>query len=332
MKSASGATLAILASGQYIKFELYEFTLADTSVVRLCTADGPMTVGGNTYSSDIIIERGSMQQKIGLEVQSLDLKLSPQFDGSPPAFSGFPLLQAVNLGMLDYARVKMSKVFLSSWTDTSPGAVEWFQGTVGANSAGRQSAALTIENDLKRLNVAMPKNILQTGCIHTLYDVGCTLLESTFRVSGTISGSPTVLQFNSNLTQVSGYFDLGRITFTSGANNGLKRAVKAYVSSSGVVTLIKPLPVAPSAGDTFTIAPGCPKTQAACSNASTAVGPAFNNLAHFRGYPYIPVPETLYDGGAAANNTPAPTRGGSSGPIIGSQTSGNTTGGNNYVP
>jgi uncharacterized phage protein (TIGR02218 family) len=332
MKAASSATLAILASGQFIKVELYEFTLADTSVVRLCNADAPITVGGNTYSSDIVIERGSFTQKIGLEVQSLDLTLSPQFDGSPPTFSGFPLLQAVNLGMLDNARVKMSKLFLSSWSDTSPGAVEWFQGTVGSNSAGRQSASLSIDNDLKRLNVSMPKNILQTGCIHTLYDAGCTLLDSAFRVSGTISGTPGVLQFNTNLTQVNKYFDLGRITFTSGANNGLKRAVKSYVSASGVVTLIKPLPTAPSAGDTFTIAPGCLKTQAACSNASAAVGPPFNNLAHFRGYPYVPVPETLYDGGASSNNTPAPSRARSEGTIAGSQISGNIKGGNTYVP
>lgn len=36
-----------------------------------------------------------------------------------------------------------------------------------------------------------------------------------------------------------------------------------------------------SAGDAFTIYPGCDKQQSTCSA-------KFNNLIHFRGFPYVP--------------------------------------------
>lgn len=332
MKQASLATLGILATGQFIKAEIYRFDLVDGSTVYLTNADGLAPVAGQIYNSDIIIKRGAVTQKVGVEVQSLDLEMTPRQDGSPPTFSGFGLLPAVNLGLLDNARVLFSKIFLSSWDDTSPGKVDWFQGQVNAATAGRFTAQITINSDLQLLNVAMPKNILQTGCIHTLFDAGCGLLASSFQVTGTVSGTPGVLQFNSNLTQPNGYFDLGRLTFTSGANNGLKRAIKGYLTASGQITLIKPLPVAPTAGDTFTVTPGCLKTQAACQNTNPAVGPAFNNKARFRGYPYVPVPETIYDGGASANNPQAPTRAGTGGALVGSSISGNIKAGGGYVP
>jgi uncharacterized phage protein (TIGR02218 family) len=50
-------------------------------------------------------------------------------------------------------------------------------------------------------------------------------------------------------------------------------------------TLLNPLPLVPSAGDAFTAYPGCDKTQATCTT-------KFANLGAFRGFPFIPQPET----------------------------------------
>jgi hypothetical protein len=82
----------------------------------------------------------------------------------------------------------------------------------------------------------------------------------------------------------SGYWSQGVITFTSGANNGLSAFVEAS-ASSGAVKLRTPLPVAPTVGDTFSIIPGCDKSQATCKG-------KFNNLAHFTGFPFVPTPES----------------------------------------
>lgn len=82
---------------------------------------------------------------------------------------------------------------------------------------------------------------------------------------------------------VSGYFAQGVITFTSGPNSGLKRTVASY-AAGGLITLVLPLPVAPVAGNTFSIVPGCDKQMLTCEQ-------KFNNLINFGGQPFIPQPE-----------------------------------------
>jgi uncharacterized phage protein (TIGR02218 family) len=191
--------------------------------------------------------------------------------------------------------------------------VPWFQGRVADVKCGRFAAKITVNSDLELLNIAMPRNVVQTGCVHTLYDAGCTLLKSSFQVSGSVSSLGSAAnKINTGLTQADGYFDLGVITFTSGALNGRSFTVKSFLHAGGAVTTIAPL-VGVASSDTFTIVPGCDKQQATC-NAK------FSNLAHFRGYPYVPVPETLYDGGTQTGTVP--TIGGQGGAPAGSPTYG----------
>lgn len=323
MKAASAAAKAILATGTYKKAELFAISLAGGGATsRFTSADYPLTVGGNQYLTGLTIIRGPVRQSVGLNIEGLDLEIWPQQDN--PAgmvtFGALPFLQACRAGVLDGARVLMSKIFLSSWSDTSPGAVPWFQGRINRTMPGRSSAKIYVNSDLELLDVQMPRNLVMTGCSHSLFDAGCTLNPATFQVSGTVAAGAGVLSFNTNLTQANGYWNLGRITFTSGANNGVKRVVRASLNASGALTLLMPLAVAPANGDTFTILPECVKSQAACSNSVAANGPPFNNLMHFRGQPYVPNPETLYDGGTP--NGSAPALGSQGGPSGGSGFSG----------
>jgi uncharacterized phage protein (TIGR02218 family) len=315
--------MALLATGQFLKAELYEITLSNTNVYRYTTAQVPLTVGGNVYGTQLLITRDVVTSGIGLEVQGLSLTLAPRNDhpGGAVLLEGFPFLSAITARTLDAARVKMSKVFTASWDDMSQGAVLWFQGRVSGPVIGRFSCDLNVNSDTEMLNVSMPRNVIQAGCVHTLFDAGCTLSKASFTTSGTVSGTPTVLAFNSNLTQANAYFDLGTVKFTSGANANLSRTIKGYLNASGAVTVIRPFPTPPANGDTFTIVPTCRKTQAACSNTNAALGAPFNNLTHFRGKPYVPVPETLYGGGVSSGSAPA-TPGGQGGPRVGSPLSG----------
>jgi uncharacterized phage protein (TIGR02218 family) len=239
------------------------------------------------------------------------------------------VLEALKRGVFDSARVQMRKLFLSSWDDTSPGSIFWGDWSVNQVQAGRFSGQLTLNDVTEGLNVAMPRAIIQPGCVHTLFDAGCTLSRAAFTTSGVVAaGASTVLAFNTNLTQVDKYFDMGEISFTSGVNAGLSFAVKSFANASGAIALIKPTPVAPSPGDAFTIVPSCLKTIAACSNTNVAVGPPFNNKAHFRGYPFVPVPETLYSGGVTNGQAPTPGKQGGAG--LGSVFNGNSSG--SYQP
>lgn len=318
MKSASSATLAILAAGQAKRIDLYAITLAGGAGTYYFTSyQLPVIFGGNVYQTGLVFTRGAIKQAAGLTVQTMSLTVTPQTDNAagPTFVSGYPFLTACAQRVFDGARILFSKMFLSSFQDVSPGAVPWFQGRVNKVDVGRFSAVISINTDIEMLNLQAPINVLQPGCTHTLFDTGCALQASLFTVTGNVTGSAsTVLSVNTNLTQAGIWFRLGRISFTSGQNAGITRFVKDY--GSGVFTLARPLPNVPTAGDQFSALPGCQKTIASCSNTSTAVGPPFNNLKHNKSEPFVPVPETLYDGGTT--NVGVPSLGGQGGAKVGS--------------
>lgn len=320
MKPASSATLAILGAGQPLRLDIYSITLAGGSPTYYFTTHQiPVLYGGNLYQTGLLIKRGSIKQKAGLEVQSMDLTITPQADnGAGPVFVGnYPFLTACAQRVFDGARVLMSKMFLSSYDDLSPGAVPWYQGRVNKVGVGRLSATLSINTDIEMLNTQGPPNLLQSSCVHTLFDPGCALKSADFQVSGSVTGtSSTVLNVTTSLTNPGTWFRLGRIQFTTGANAGVVRFVKDY--SAGAFMLARPLPNVPVAGDAFVALPGCPKTLAACINTDVSVGPAFNNLKHNKSFPLVPVPETIYDGGTPGSGAGIPTLGGQGGGKVGS--------------
>jgi uncharacterized phage protein (TIGR02218 family) len=330
LKNASAATIAILASGSFFKADLWSFALAGGATYYFTTSQVPLTAAiypsgtQHTYLTGLTLMKGGFTQKNTLEVQSLQLDVYPQGDnpGGPVLIGGIPFLKAVKNRLFDAAVVTWSKIFLHSWADTSPGAVLWQIFGINQAVAGRMSAVFTLNEKKELLNVQMPRNIHQASCLHTVFDAGCTLSAATFTVTGAVSGSGgTVTGWSTNLTQADDYWSRGVLTWTSGANAGLSRTLKTYLHTSGAMVPIQPLPHAPANGDAFSIKPACKKTQAACSNTNAALGPAYNNLIHFRGAPYIPNPETLYDGGTSTPQAP-PALGSQGGAGVGSPFSG----------
>lgn len=309
MKLASPTILAIMATGQMKRIDLYAFTLAGgTQTYYFTSHQQPVIVGGQLYQTGLVIKRGPLKQVAGLQVQSMQLTCTPQTDsaGGAPMIAGLSFLAACKAKVFDSARLLFSKMFLSSFDDLTPGAVPWYQGRVNKVNWNRLSAVFAINDDIEMLNVQSPPNILQVGCAHTLFDAGCGLNPNDFQISGTVASGSTVLNINTNLTQPDNYFTLGRLTFLTGVNATTPLTtyfVKFYQNSSGQFQLVRPLPSIPGIGDTFVALPGCAKTIAACSNANAAIGPPFNNLKRNRSTPFIPVPETLYDGGTAQITT-----------------------------
>jgi hypothetical protein len=78
-------------------------------------------------------------------------------------------------------------------------------------------------------------------------------------------------------------FDQGTMIGLSGANAGLTRTIRQM--TGGVVYQLKAWLYPVAAGDTFRFLPGCDHTVPTCEN-------AFDNLARYGGFPYIPPPET----------------------------------------
>jgi hypothetical protein len=335
MKSASAAVIAILASGQYLRFDFYKMVLPTIGTVFFHTGDtgGPLIITtpasvGGVYLPGLTITRSAFTQKLGLEVQSCDLTISPQSDnpGGAVTLGGAPFMSQVVAGVFDGATITVSKgifplpVAGGPQLDVSGGIVPFFAGVVSELQAGRFSVDITINEISQLLNVQMPRDVVQAGCGYEVFDASCTLLAATFTSTGSVSGGVTANSVNTGLTQVDDYWQRGVLTWTSGAMNGSKYAVQSYKSASGKISSIIPWASAPGVADTFSIRPNCLKTKAACGNTNTALGPAFNNAAHYPGQDFVPQPENLYDGGTPGGSVP--TLGGQGGQGAGSSFSG----------
>jgi len=317
MKQASAGTQTLLSGGAYLKYDLYDIVLLSGLAYHFTGGDYPVSAAVypsgtvNSYLTGLTITRDSYTQQVGLESQTLELTLSAQSDN--PAgivtIAGYSLPVAARLGLLDNAKVSYSKLFMP--VPTGPGnpnaaaysAVSAFVGNIAAiDPIGRMEVVLKVADGLQYLgsNVQMPRNLFQSGCSHTVYDNGCALSKAALTVTGTVVGTPSnTYQFNTSLTQADDYFDLGVIKFTSGANSGFQATVKIHKNASGNVQTCLPFPNAIASGDAFSIYPGCDHQQATCSA-------KFSNLIHFKGTPYVPVSETLYDGGTSNPPNPQP--------------------------
>lgn len=90
-----------------------------------------------------------------------------------------------------------------------------------------------------------------------------------------------------------GYFAEGTATFTSGANNGVARDVtnSTYAATSPLATVglttAEPFPDDIQVGDTVEMQIGCDRTLDVCIK-------NYNNVANFRGEPYVPGTDSAF--------------------------------------
>jgi uncharacterized phage protein (TIGR02218 family) len=295
MKTSTAGQRAILASRQFFLIDIYSFALSNGTTLNYCGGDADLSVAGVKYSAGGQIgpfcatkdNRAKMHLKVGKDVDTLVFDVLP----GNAVIGSLPFLQAVQQGVFDNAELTWSVVPLSTYAGptivTDPGII-MFVGRVAEIDVRRSVCTFNIASHLELLNQLFPRDVFQAGCINTLYDASCTLNPVSFSDNGSaLAGSTASAIAVTNLPRAAGAYDLGRVTFTSGANNGLQRSIKSWFVSAGIGTLSiwPPLPVAPAPGDTFTAFVGCDKTPATCTA-------KFNNIANFRGFPYVPIPET----------------------------------------
>ncbi|MGH6822811.1 MAG: DUF2163 domain-containing protein [Methylocella sp.] len=268
---------------QAILADCYTFTLLTGLILTYTSADVPVTLNGYVYAANSILVDGlKFKSAVGLEVDQQQITVSAR---ATDTVGGVPFLQALRNGVFDGAEVQRERAFLNSWSLSDAanpiGSVILFKGRVGTvDSIGRTTAQITVNSDLVLLDLQMPRNIYSPTCQHVLYDSGCTLVKSAFGTAGTVGAGSTFSIINWSGAQPS--FSQGTITFSSGINAGVSANVKTAIAGVSL-GLSYPLLNAPSAGDAFTVYFGCDHSQATCTS-------KFNNLANFRGFPYIPPP------------------------------------------
>lgn len=279
MKSASANLLAHLAGETTTLATLWKCTLANGTVKAFTDHDRDLTFGGVTYLAASGYTPSAVQTSGAFNVDNLNL--AGILDS--PSITEQDLLA----GLWDYAQIEISIV---NWADLSHGALAQRKGRLGEVKAQRGR----FDAELRGMMQAYSRRIgelYQPGCRADLGDSKCKVNLASFTVTGTLTG---VNADNRTLTdsaraEANGYFDFGKITFTSGLNNGLSMEVKSY--TVGQIVLQLPMPYACAVGDAYSMHAGCDKTLNTCKT-------RFVNVINFRGEPHLPGLDQLTKGAA----------------------------------
>jgi uncharacterized phage protein (TIGR02218 family) len=293
MKPTNPTLNALLASRQFYAVDLYTITLSGGAVVRYCQGQSDIVYAGNTYSAggstgpyfDRTSNKSQISWKIGVGNDQLVIDVIP---GSATIL-GQPFLTAIRCGFFDGAIFELDRAFMPTYGNTAAGLVMMFLGRVAEIDAGRSLTTWTINDFRELLSQPWPRNLFQAGCVNTFGDASCGINQNDFSANAVVLPGSTTTSILSGLTNPTDYFTAGKFIFTTGSNAGLTYSVSSYVetaTSIGVITPVAPLVIAPNVGDAFTIFAGCDRTLGpnGC--------PKFSNVANFRGFPYVPAPET----------------------------------------
>lgn len=276
------ATLELIAhllnNNTFLLADLFEFRLPSGTVLCYSGCDRDLVFNDHIFSSTgPIIHRSRTRLMVGVEVDTLELEVAPGDD----LLVGLPWIQAAGAGALDGSEIALYRAFLDQTDLSVIGVVKLFVGQVADLQTSRNLVKITANSHAQLLNTKMPRNLWQSGCLLTLYDADCGAVRNGNATTASIGS--TVAQINCGLAQAAGWYDQGYVEFISGALTGEKRTIKSY--QPGILHLLLPLPAPPSVGDGLKAYPGCDKKQSTCTT-------KFNNVSHFRGFPYIPVAET----------------------------------------
>ncbi|VAX45445.1 Uncharacterised protein [Acinetobacter calcoaceticus] len=283
MRQASPQLIALLDADQFIMADLYTITTIQGIEYRYTSYDVNLIVQGKEFRADgPVISRDGISLSLGIEVDNLSITIETN---ESTKFGDVPVAQAFHNGILDGARFKLERIFMDMYTptDTSAGTLVLFEGRIVEPELDRYEINASVVSDVDNLKLQMPRNLYTPGCLNTLFDSACGLLNSDFAINTTIGVNSTPNRIICELSQPQGWFTQGVVEFLEGANIGIKRTVRLH--EAGALLLTLPLLDMPEIGEAIRVYPGCDKRLDTCTN-------RFNNRARFRGAPFVPVPET----------------------------------------
>jgi len=268
MKSASSQLAAHIAGETTTLATCWKVTRKDGVVFGFTDFDRDLTIDAVVYQARTGYTRSAIHAISNLSVDNLEIDSALDSEA----------LSAVDLraGIWDNAEVL---IFLVNWAALSQGKIILKRGTIGQVTL--KDTAFTAE--LRGLTQALSQQIgeLYTpDCRADLGDGRCKINLDSLTVSSTVTEVVDRYGFTDQTrTEEEGYWDGGLLTWTAGANAGLKMEVRSF--ASGVFELFLPMPCDIAIGDGYAVQPGCDKSFSTCCS-------KYNNAANFRGEPHVP--------------------------------------------
>ncbi len=184
--------------------------------------------------------------------------------------------------------------YLVDWRYPFAGAVSQDVYWIGDASFDGENWHAEIEGPTRWLKTSIG-HVFGRNCTHVLGDSGCGVNLAGFTTSGVtvvamVDGERRRI-LRANPVDLSGahvdnHFRDGVVTFSSGANNGLRGEVQAYTQATRQIELQLPMPYDIAVGDTFTIVAGCDRLWSTCVT-------KFTNGNRFRGFRFMPTADRV---------------------------------------
>ncbi|MBN8531718.1 MAG: DUF2163 domain-containing protein, partial [Alphaproteobacteria bacterium] len=247
MKAISAGLAAHLAGEVTTLATCWKLTPRVGSALGFTDHDRDLVISGVTYKAATGFTPTAVLSRAELAVDSLDL------EGMLDAAA---ITEAdVLAGKYDYAEIC---IFMVNYADLSQGILYLRQGWLGEVRMSGAHFVAELRGLAQRLQQTIGE-VFSPGCRASFGDARCKINPAGFTFAGTVISAVSRLVFtDSGRTQASGYFNQGKITFTSGANNGLSMEIKAY-NTAKEFTLALPMPGAILPGDTYSAVAGCDK-------------------------------------------------------------------------
>lgn len=275
MKPVSSNLAAHLSGEVTTLATCWKLTLRNGTVMGFTDHSRDITVDSVLYEAASGFSPTAVRTSSDLAVDNMDVE---------GMFDSAHITEADMLaGIYDFAEVEIFKV---NYVDISQGTLPLRRGYLGEVSHRTHRFVAEIRGLTQHLSQHIGE-FYSPACRANLGDSRCKFSLASVTHSATVSSVTDNQQFTAaSLTQDDGFFTFGKITFTSGNNNGLSMEVKEY--TTGNIILVFPLPYAVTAGDGFDIEAGCDKTFETCVN-------RFNNAVNFRGEPHVPGTDKLFE-------------------------------------
>lgn len=257
---------------------IWKLELANGQVFRFTDLDRDLVHGADTYKCDPGIRVSSV---VASREQSDNAEIS--VITAPDWLSRNRLRQ----GSLDGAAFTL---WVTDWRDPNTyGLLELFAGeTSDVKFHDRNKAAISLTSDIAtgQRNIGEPYSRF---CRAKLGDARCKVNLAALGVAFTVL-TITDEGYGFTATALGGlvdnYLKFGSVAWLTGNNATLKDELTTNTQSTSKAVLASTPRNPLSVGDTGTVFPGCDKTVEMC-------GPRFNNLANFRGEPYVPSPGVI---------------------------------------
>ena len=291
MKAESGNLQALFdTGGPFCIANCYTIAPKSGSVIRVTDADvNVRTAGIFTWTKDgALIKRDKISNTLGLESSTISLTLMA--DDSILTSTGVPLIKAIGDGYLDGATIIVTKVFSADWasmpilTSTNKGWLLMFSGVIRDTKVSTNEAKIIVVSSAYKFETMLPLNSFGPSCSNILYDTKCGVNNAS-HTQTTTTDSAGATNFSFIVAGITADYLLGTVEFTAGPNINVKRTITGVDTGTGFITVSQPFPVQP-AGETVRIYKGCDKKLTTCTT-------RFSNQSNFRGYPYVPNPESI---------------------------------------